>query len=116
MREYNKSDVCERIRNLRIEKKLTVEQLAELIDMHPNSVSNIQNGKVGMSSETLYSIAQALDVSLDFLVTGREKENIEIYDELHSIIELLNECKLKDLKKLEKMIRVFLEVCSESNE
>ena len=116
MREYNKSDVCERIRNLRIEKKLSVEQLAELIDMHPNSVSNIQNGKVGMSSGTLYYIAQALDVSLDFLVTGQEKENIEIYDELHPIIELLNEFKLKDLKKLEKFIRACLEIFSENNE
>ena len=42
-----------RIKEIRKERKITQEKLAELIDIEPNNVSKIENGKNYPSAENL---------------------------------------------------------------
>ena len=56
-----------RIKEERLKKGLTQEQLAEKVDISLNFMSLIENGK-NMSVQTLVNLANALDVSIDYLL------------------------------------------------
>lgn len=56
------------IRHFRREKRLTLEKLAELVDMTPSHLSMLERGLRGYTQETLEAISDALDVPLDLLV------------------------------------------------
>lgn len=59
-----------RIRAVRKERNVTVRKLAELVGITEESMMHIECGARRPSYQTIYSIAEALDASLDFL-TGR---------------------------------------------
>ncbi|MCD7813356.1 MAG: helix-turn-helix domain-containing protein [Lachnospiraceae bacterium] len=59
-----------RIRLARRENKLTQEKLAELADVTPHYVYEIEHGLKAMSLDTLEKISLALDLSLDYLFWG----------------------------------------------
>ena len=65
-----------RIREERLNKGFTQEQLAEKVNISLNFMSLIENGK-NMSVQTLVNLANALDVSIDYLL----KENIPYYED-----------------------------------
>lgn len=57
------------IRVERVKRKLTQEQLAEMIDMSTKHLVKIENGRVTPSSYKLFRIAKVMNVSLDKLTT-----------------------------------------------
>lgn len=57
-----------RIRAERKSKKMTQEQLAELIDCSPTHISHLENGSTKMSLSVFVSIVNALGVSADKLL------------------------------------------------
>ncbi len=69
-----------RIKELRKFRKMTQEQLAELIDIEPNNVSKIEIGKNYPSPENLAKIALALNIEIHelFMFESREKPIEEI--------------------------------------
>jgi transcriptional regulator with XRE-family HTH domain len=96
-----------RIRGFRKAKGLTQEKLAELANLHPTFVSEIENGKANYSISTLLSISNALKVSPAelFLFKTGKKETIEEFDfKLAKISKLLQE---KDLKTQERIFDVL---------
>ena len=64
----------ERIWKLRDQQGLTLEQLASRVGMTKGFLSDVENGKRGISSENLLRLAQALGASVDYLMTGDEGE------------------------------------------
>lgn len=50
-----------------IRKGYSQLELAELIDIHPNTLGKIESGKQSPSALIVYDIAKALDVSFDDL-------------------------------------------------
>lgn len=64
----------ERIKRIRNTNKLTREKLAELIEVSPRFLAEVEAGKVGVSLQTLKNISIALSVSTDYLL-GLEGEN-----------------------------------------
>ncbi len=69
-----------RIREARIKKKLTQENVADEIDVTPTYISSIENGKTKTSLQTLIKLAGLLDTSLDYLVYDNVPYMIEQYD------------------------------------
>ena len=67
-----------RIQQIRKSKKLTQEQLAEMIDLDIPNLSNIERGKRFVSANTLENIVKALDVNekelFDFGYKGTKDE------------------------------------------
>lgn len=51
-----------RVREVRLERGLTQEQLAETADVHPTFVSNLERGYSAPTLHTLMAIANALGV------------------------------------------------------
>ncbi len=52
------------IKKHRLDKKLTQEQLAELVGIHPTYVGKLESGKNNPSTIMLYKITRALKINL----------------------------------------------------
>lgn len=60
-----------RLREVRKSKKLTQQEIAELLGVKQNTYSDWENGKTEPSFENLIKLADLLEVTLDWLF-GRE--------------------------------------------
>ncbi len=66
----NQIELGVRIKQCRKMHRLTQEQLAELTDVSPHYVYEIEKGLKTMSLPTLVDIASVLNVSIDYLLFG----------------------------------------------
>ncbi len=69
---YNKYEIGQRIRKLRISLDFSQMQFAESIDISVPFLSEIENGKKSMSQEILHRICSIHQVSADYLLFGYE--------------------------------------------
>jgi len=60
------------IKRLRQDKQLSQEQLAEHLHVTRQAISNWETGKTQPDIETLSQIAQYFDVSVEYLIYGKE--------------------------------------------
>lgn len=67
--------VGERIRKRRNELGWTQDALAQKAGVSKSFLSDLENGKRNVGADTLYDIARALSLSLDYLMSGREGES-----------------------------------------
>ncbi|MEN0650617.1 helix-turn-helix transcriptional regulator [Caldifermentibacillus hisashii] len=66
----------ERLRYARKRKKLTQEQLAAKVSTTKGTISNYENGYSSPSNEMLIDLAEALEVTTDFLLGNDTKEKL----------------------------------------
>lgn len=66
-----------RIQTLRESLKLTQEEFAEIVGVSPNSMSRIERGKQHPTLSTLWKIAKALHVSVDYLLDGMDSPQMQ---------------------------------------
>jgi transcriptional regulator with XRE-family HTH domain len=93
-----------RIQEIRKSKRLTQEVLAEIIDMDPPNLSNIECGRRFMSAETLEKIAKALEVEEKELFNFENVEQIKSRSELIGDINgILNTASYSELKYIHKL-------------
>lgn len=64
------TEIGNRILKLRNEQKLTQQQLADKVGVVVSMISKIETGLSDGSIKTLSAIAQALDVSASYILTG----------------------------------------------
>lgn len=82
--------IGKRIKTARKAKKYTQEELAAKCHCTSTHISNIENGKIGLSLELLYALSIVLEKSLDYFVMDSEgtapeiKVNFEIIPKLIS--------------------------------
>ncbi len=95
----------ERIRLGRKANNLTREKLAELIDVSPRFLAEVESGKVGVSLQTLKNISIALSASTDYLL-GLDNENqLSQYEVLCSQLESIDEKYLPLITAIVKEIK-----------
>ena len=113
--EYDKSlkrSVGKRVHDFRVQHDYTQAQFAEFMDISVNFLSEIENGKKGMSQETLYRLCQQFHISSDYILFGITLEDaakkpdtiIDIAnhlsaEELTQVIEYLNSLKMMKLSE-----------------
>lgn len=77
MKEFNfvstvdLSQVGNRIKKVRIDNDLTVEQFAEILNVSENAVYKWQRGETAPDIVNFGFISSHFDVSLDYLIMGR---------------------------------------------
>lgn len=100
--------LAERLKEIRKAKKLSQQELADFAQVHYTNIGRYERGEANPSSSVLNRIAQALDVSPDYLINGTLENKAE---NTISDIELLNQFrkveKLPNDKK--KLIKEFLD-------
>lgn len=75
------------IRNIRISRGLSVNELAKRAGISSKFVYDIENGKKGFSADVLLRLAESLNVSCDYLLTGKDSC---VDEELLHIIKTLS--------------------------
>ena len=93
-----------RIKELRIRKQLTQEQLAEMVGMGERNLSKIECGINFISAETLDKISKALDVTPKELFDFEHLKNDNIKKE-----ELISAIK-KETVDIDLLYRIYLSI------
>lgn len=88
---FDRKSYGARIRQLRISKGLTQEQLAEKINVSRTYIAKIENGLQTGPIEIAIELAELFDVSLDFLLLGKENRHIGRRQCLRMAIDILSE-------------------------
>ena len=79
-----------RIKNLRLNKKMTREYLAESLDVSTRFLADVEAGKVGISVATLTRLCMVLNTSADYLLgladlSAEDQERLAIRKKLDDI-------------------------------
>ena len=81
--------------------------MAELADISPKFLYEVENGQKGFSADTLYRLAEALDTNSDYILFGKYRG--KIYDEAQRILNLFEEPKKEIVIEIIELIYSFLD-------
>lgn len=84
-------DMGDKLRSLRMEKKLTQKQVAERIGLAISAVSSYESNNRYPSYEVLIKLARIFHVSTDYLLGMTDKRNIDVTGLDDEEIELISQ-------------------------
>ena len=91
----------QRLKTARIAKGLSQKELAKLADADQTTISRLENGSRGASTETLTAIARVLDMTLSDLVGDADREKEKEYGSKHPAYKIIkNDNSPEGLRKL----------------
>ncbi len=93
---------------LRNDRGYTREQLAELADISDKFLYEIETGKKGFSAVTLMNLSKALEVSLDYIMTGTGSRK---YDS--EIAAAIEKFKPNTLEQVDRILKAAYEISKE---
>ncbi len=110
---YDRLAVGDRLRLKRTLLGLTQEDIARKIGRAPKYYADIERGSCGMSVETLMALANTFNMSLDYIIYGKENDTKRKYheDEVYAIIDILNNASEKKRSYAIKLLQLFLAAC-----
>ena len=89
----------DKLRSLRIEKKLTQKQVADRIGLAISAVSSYESGSRYPSYDALIKLARIFHVSTDYLLGMTDKRNIDVTglsdDEIEVVSQLVEMLRRK---------------------
>lgn len=100
--ELNYSNLGLKIKLLRNASGLTQDILAELVGCNTSHISNIENAHTKVSLNVLLAIANALNTSIDYLLSDQYVNSSLALDN-----EILRQLKTCDTEKKEKILKII---------
>ena len=94
-----------RIKSLRISRNITQEYLANLADCNVSHISNIENNHTKVSLVTLLAIANAINTSIDYLLSDQYDNSSLALD--NEILRALKSCDNDKKEKILKIIEII---------
>ena len=102
MREADLTGIGKRIQNRRKQQGYTQEQLAEMMNVSIQMVSNLERGNKALRIDNLINLSQILDISTDYILTGKETT-----DDIQTLTTRI----LQLSEKERKMVEMLVEFC-----
>lgn len=99
----SKKEIGKRIHQIRIQNEYTQAEFAETIDISINFLSEIENGKKGLSQETLAKICIKMNVSADYILFGKNTKQLSLLEIANALSTSEIETTIEYLKALQKM-------------
>lgn len=100
-------EIGARIKQARMECGITQEQMAELVDVTVQYVSDLERGVTGGSVGTIVKICRTLSVSSDFLLLGKSPDqDLVLSDKLRSFTPEQKEAVLEIIEKVESFSKL----------
>lgn len=100
--EVNYKELGQRIKSVRQNMCLTQDNLSEMVGCNTSHISNIENNYTKLSLNVLVAIANALGVSVDYLLSGQLNDTSSALD--REILKALDGCD--DIRK-EKILKII---------
>lgn len=94
-----------RIKEVRQSRGLTQDNLAELIKCNTSHISNIENCHTKVSLNALLAIANALDTTIDYLLSSQYDNSSLALD--NEILRLLQTCNDEKKEKILQIIKIL---------
>ena len=91
-----------KIKEVRQNKGLTQDKLAEIVSCNTSHISNIENNHTKVSLNVLLSIANALNTSIDYLLSNQYENSSLALD--NEILRAIQNC---DDEKKEKILKII---------
>lgn len=101
--EEQRKLVGSRIRNRRKALHLTQDYVAEYLNVSNNTVSSMENGKQGITLETLFKLCDLLGVTPNHLLLGSMHPN-DIPQDIIDILRLCNDKQVRLIRDIAEMI------------
>lgn len=105
MQELDFAKIGIKLKELRLIKGYTQEQIANIIDVNTSHISNIENNRVKVSLTALVQICKALDVTVDYVLSEEYPQNTSALE--NEILKELQKCNSDTKEKILKIIRVL---------
>lgn len=83
--------LADAIRQARVEKKISQERLAEMLDVSTTHIRHIESGHRKPSIEKLVSLCQILDISFDKVVRGEPRPASAAAQRVLNCMEMFSE-------------------------
>lgn len=94
-----------KIKELRQSKGLTQDSLAELVNCNTSHISNIENNHTKVSLNVLLAVANALNSSIDYLLSDQYKNPSLGLD--NEILRVIRDCDNIKKEKILKIIEIL---------
>ena len=106
MADVDLAEIGRRIQLRRKQQGLTQEQLADRMNVSIQMISNLERGNKSIRIDNLINLCQILDVSTDYILTGKETQ--DDFRALTARIETLSPAN-------RKMIEMLVDYCISEN-
>ena len=103
MSEIDLNGIGKRIQNRRKQQGYTQEQLAEMMNVSIQMVSNLERGNKAIRIENLINLSQILDISTDYILTGKATT-----DDVDALTARFAKLPAKDRRMVEMLIEYCL--------
>ncbi|MCU7860698.1 MAG: helix-turn-helix domain-containing protein [Candidatus Thiodiazotropha sp. (ex Lucinoma kastoroae)] len=106
-----RSDFSERLRSLRKQKNLSQTELGKLARLHYTHIGRFERGTSRPSGDTLKRLADALDVSSDYLLEGSTEDAAKAKFEDRELLRQFQEVEHlseEDKTVVKKLLDAFL--------
>ncbi len=104
--ELDYKSIGKRIKIARIKADLTQERLAEIVNVSPSHMSNIETGTTRVSLTLIVNIANALSVTVDDLLCDSiTKARAPFENEIADIIDDCNEYEIRIIADTVKALK-----------
>lgn len=94
-----------KLREIRISKGLTQEYIANMANVNVSHISNIENNRVKISLQTLVFVCNALDITLDFVLSKEYTDDATALD--NEILKELHACDTITKEKILEIIKIL---------
>lgn len=92
MEKFN--DIGEAIKFARIDKRVTQEELAEILNVTPTHVKHLESGHRKPSIPVLFAIAKTLNMSVDNIIFAEKTKNDKLMTDIINAAKQLNDSQL----------------------
>ena len=107
--ELDYKAIGKRIKIARIKADMTQERLAEMIELSPTHLSNIETGATRVSLPTIIAIANGLTVSVDDLLCDNViKSKVQFEKDISSLLDDCDDYEIRIIKDLLESIKTTL--------
>ena len=86
---YDQKKSGERIKVLRKAYGYTQEELADKLNISAGHIGKIETGSKGVSIDLMIDLAEIFQVSLDYLILGKESVQENLKSKIRTMIEVL---------------------------
>lgn len=105
MKDLDFCRIGRKIRDIRIEKRLTQEYIANMADVNTSHISNIENNRVKISLPTLVHVCNALDTTIDHILAEEYTDPLSAIDQ--TILHELHKCDADTKERILKIIQIL---------